>query len=138
MITADRAACQRPLEAPPTGVTLVSLRRDALDVSATAVLRDRLTRVLDTRPAQLVLDLSQVPVCDVAGLAVLIGLQRRARRLGVSVRLTAPSPAVADVLRSTGLEHSFLISRDGSGPPGADAPWPVPVPEQPRAQAWES
>ena len=137
MITADGTASQRAPQSPPGGLILVSLS-EAVDVNATAVLRERLSRVLDTRPGQLVVDLSQVPVCDVAGLAVLIGLQHRARRLGASLWLAAPSPAVADVLRSTGLEHSFLICRDGSGPPPADPPGPGPVPAQPRAQARES
>ena len=133
MITADGTPSQRAPEAPPGGLLLVSLS-EALDVNATAVLRDRLSRVLDTRPGQLVVDLSQVPVCDVAGLAVLIGIQHRARWLGVSLWLAAPSPAVEDVLRSTGLEQRFLIRRDGSGPPRADRPWPGPVPAQPRAR----
>ena len=65
------------------------------------------------------------------GLAVLIGAQRRARQLGVSVRLAAPSPAVANVLRSTGLERSFTIRQDRFGAlvSGLDGPaGPAPVP----------
>ena len=50
----------------------------------------------------LVLDLSRVPSCDPAGLAVLIGTQRRARLLGIVVRLAAPSLPVAKLLRLTG------------------------------------
>jgi hypothetical protein len=41
--------------------------------------------------------------------------QRRARQLGLSVRLAAPSPAVANALHSTGLERSFTISQDPFG-----------------------
>jgi anti-anti-sigma factor len=47
--------------------------------------------------------------CDTAGLAVLIGTQRRARLLGARICLLAPSPPVAKVLRSTGLDRSFSI-----------------------------
>jgi anti-anti-sigma factor len=47
--------------------------------------------------------------CDTAGLAVLIGTQRRARLLGTKMRLLAPSVPVAKVLRSTGLDRSFSI-----------------------------
>jgi anti-anti-sigma factor len=57
----------------------------------------------------LVLDLSRVPSCEPAGLAVLIGIQRRARQLGIVVRLAAPSLPVAALLRVTGLDRSLTI-----------------------------
>jgi anti-anti-sigma factor len=44
-----------------------------------------------------------VSFCDVAGLAVLIGTQRRATARGIIVRLAAPRPQVAKLLRITGL-----------------------------------
>jgi anti-anti-sigma regulatory factor len=65
------------------------------------------------------------------GLAVLIGAQRRARQLGVSVHLVAPSPAVANLVRSIGLERSFTICQDrfGTLASGLDEPaGPAPVP----------
>lgn len=43
---------------------------------------------------------------------MLIGTQRRARLRGIMVCLAAPSPAVAKVLRSTGLDRSFTICQD--------------------------
>lgn len=46
---------------------------------------------------------------------MLIGTQRRARLLGSAVQLAAPSPPVAKLLRSTGLDRSFTINRDLSG-----------------------
>lgn len=114
MITAGRAS-RCPREVPPSRPALVNLG-DALDAAAAPVLRERLIGELRRGPALLVLDLSHVSSCDVVGLAVLIGTQRRARQLGVSVRLAAPSPAAANALRSTGLEHSFTISQDtGTG-----------------------
>ncbi len=60
----------------------------------------------------LIIDLSRVPSCDSAGLAVLIGTQRRARLLGSDMLLAAPSPAVAELLRSTGLHRHFTIYPD--------------------------
>ena len=60
----------------------------------------------------LVLDLSRVPSCDPAGLAVLIGAQRRARLLGIVMRLAAPSLPVARLLRFTGLDRSLTICPD--------------------------
>jgi anti-anti-sigma factor len=86
--------------------------RDGLDFAAAPALRERLIDALHRGTNPLVLDLSQVPVCDAAGLAVLIGTQRRARLLGVTMRLVAPSPSVQKALRATGLEHSFAIFTD--------------------------
>jgi anti-anti-sigma factor len=63
----------------------------------------------------LILDLSQVSSCDTAGLAVLIGTQRRARLRGVTMVLVAPSLPVRQVLRSTGLDRSFTIRPDLPG-----------------------
>ena len=106
--------CARLGEVPPGGLAIVSLG-GALDAGTAPALRERLTSELRRRPALLVLDLSLVSSCDVVGLAVLIGAQRRARQLGLSVRLAAPSPAAANALRSTGLGRSFTICPDPSG-----------------------
>jgi len=57
----------------------------------------------------LTIDLSGVSSCDAAGLAVLIGIQRRARARGITVRLAAPAPRVAELLRVTGLDRSLTI-----------------------------
>src|SRR5580704_17482842 len=83
--------------------------RDALDVAATSALRERLTGLLRPGMRLLVLDLSRVPSCDSAGLA---GVQRRARLLGIVLRLAAPSPPVAGLLRRTGLDRSLTICAD--------------------------
>jgi anti-anti-sigma factor len=63
----------------------------------------------------LVLDLSRVPSCDPAGLAVLVGAERRARTLGIVMRLAAPSGPVAKLLRLTGLDRSLTICPDLRG-----------------------
>ena len=100
--------------APPGGRTIVRLR-GALDVAAAPALRERLIGVLHRGTSLLILDLSRVLSCDAAGLAVLIGTQRRARLLGSIVRLAAPSLPVVKLLHSTGLERSFTIYPDLSG-----------------------
>ena len=105
---------QHPPADLPGGHTIVRLG-GALDINAAPALRERLIGVLHRGAGLLVLDLSRVASCDVAGLAVLIGTQRRARQLGLKVRLAAPSPAAAQVLRSSGLERSFTICQDLSG-----------------------
>ena len=94
------------------GRTIVRLS-GALDIEGVPALRERLIDVLRRGPGLLVLDLSQVLSCDASGLAVLIGTQRRARLLGIMMRLASPSLPVMRLLRSTGLYRSFTIAADG-------------------------
>jgi anti-sigma B factor antagonist len=100
---------------PTPGARTVVRLRDALDVAAAPALRERLTSLLRPGVRLLVLDLSRVPSCDSAGLAVLIGAQRRARMLGIVLRLAAPSLPVTKLLRLTGLDRSLTICPDLSG-----------------------
>jgi len=93
---------------PSSGRTVIRLN-GGLDLAAASELREQLIDVLHRGTELLILDLSQVRSCDAAGLAVLIGTQRRARLLGTRVRLLAPSIPVTQVLRSTGLDRSFTI-----------------------------
>ena len=95
----------------PADRTIVRLR-GALDVAAAPALRERLIGLLHPGASLLVLDLSRVPSCDSAGLAVLIGAQRRAKVLGIVMRLAAPSVPVAKLLRLTGLDRSLTICPD--------------------------
>lgn len=86
--------------------------RGCLDFGAAKELRERLIDVLHRGANPLIIDLSRVPSGDEAGLAVLIGTQRRARLLGSVVLLAAPSDPVAELLRSTGLHRHFTIYPD--------------------------
>jgi anti-sigma B factor antagonist len=95
--------------APPSDRTVVKLS-GGLDFAAAPALREQLIAVLHgSTTGLLILDLSRVLSCDMSGLAVLIGTQRRARLLGTTMRLLAPSLPVTKVLRSTGLDRSFSI-----------------------------
>jgi anti-anti-sigma factor len=100
-----------PTATPKPARTIVRLR-GALDVAATPALRERLIGLLHPGASLLVLDLSRVPSCDAAGLAVLIGTQRRARLLGIVMPLAAPSLPVAKLLRLTGLDRNLTICPD--------------------------
>jgi anti-anti-sigma factor len=101
----------RPGAGLPTGRTIVRLR-GTLDFASAPALRERLTGLLHPGTRLLVLDLSRVPSCDPAGLAVLVGTQRRARQLGIDMRLAAPSLPVAKLLRLTGLDRTLTIYDD--------------------------
>ena len=100
--------------APRGGRSIVRLC-GALDAAAAQELRERLIDVLHRGASPLILDLTHVPTCDAAGLAVLIGTQRRARLLGSVVLLAAPCSSVAKILRSAGLHRRFAIYPDVPG-----------------------
>jgi anti-sigma B factor antagonist len=101
----------RSPQAAAPGRSIVRLR-GSLDFGAARELRERLIDVLHRGANPLIIDLSRVPSGDEAGLAVLIGTQRRARLLGSAVLLAAPSVRVAELLRSTGLHRHFTIYPD--------------------------
>jgi anti-anti-sigma factor len=118
--------------ATPTRRGIIKLG-GALDLAAAPALRERLTDVLHRGTGPLVLDLSRVLSCDVSGLAVLIGAQRRARLLGSVVCLAAPSSPVVKLLRSTGLDRSVTICPDlpsalAAQQHGSSRPRPAPRP----------
>jgi anti-anti-sigma factor len=109
-MTTVGAAFRRP-RAAHRGRSIVRLR-GSLDFAVAQELRERLIDVLHRGASPLIIDLSHVPSCDAAGLAVLIGTQRRAKLLSSAVLLAAPSLPVAKLLRSTGLHRHFTIYPD--------------------------
>ncbi|MEU8118136.1 STAS domain-containing protein [Spirillospora sp. NPDC049024] len=90
------------------GHTIVALS-GALDGAAAAALREHLIGALRPSGRLLILDLSAVTSADAAGLAVLIGIRRRAAGLGITLRLAAPGPQVAALLRATGLDRALIV-----------------------------
>jgi anti-anti-sigma factor len=113
-VTADAPVLSGQEASPPTARTIVRLD-GALDAAAASALRDRLIGLLHPGIRLLVLDLSRVPSCDSAGLAVLVGAERRARTLGIVMRLAAPSVPVAKLLHLTGLDRALTIYPDLPG-----------------------
>lgn len=117
-MTSAGATARHPGSPPGAGLpaarTIAGLA-GPLDFAAAPALRERLIGMLHPGIRLLVLDLSRVPSCDAAGLAVLLGIQRRARQLAIVVRLAAPSPPVAEMLRLTGLDRSLTICTDPCG-----------------------
>ncbi|WP_433334391.1 STAS domain-containing protein [Spirillospora sp. CA-294931] len=90
------------------GRTVLALHGE-MDVATAPDLREQLRRTLNPGIALLVLDLSDVQFCDAAGLAVLVGTQRRASGLGITLRLAAPGRQVTKVLGLTGLDRCFAV-----------------------------
>jgi anti-sigma B factor antagonist len=90
------------------GYTIAAISGD-LDIACVPALREQLLGLLGPHANRIVVDLSGVTFCDASGLAVLIGARRRAWLLGGALRLAAPAPPVAAVLRLTGLDAHFEI-----------------------------
>ncbi|SEG97732.1 anti-sigma B factor antagonist [Nonomuraea solani] len=80
-----------------------------INIFTSEALRTRLMDELDHSHESLVLDLSGLSFHDVSGLAVLVGVQRRARSMGITLALTAPSSRTSTMLRLTGLGRGLLI-----------------------------
>jgi anti-sigma B factor antagonist len=79
-----------------------------LGIASAPALRDQLLSLLRAA-SHLIIDLSAVEHADASGLAVLVGSGRRARLLGGSLRLAAPSPEAARILSATGLNQHLDI-----------------------------
>jgi len=79
-----------------------------LGIASAPALREQLLSLLRAA-SHLIIDLSAVEQADPSGLAVLVGTGRRARLLGGSLRLAAPSPEIARVLAATGLNQHLDI-----------------------------
>jgi anti-anti-sigma factor len=79
-----------------------------LDIASTPLLREQLRDLLESS-SRLIIDLSAVTGADTSGLAVLVGTGHRAELLGGFLRLAAPRPEVAELLRATGLDQKLDI-----------------------------
>ncbi|GAA2407154.1 STAS domain-containing protein [Nonomuraea africana] len=88
----------------PSAVTTVALSGE-IDIFSSAALRERLLGVLRGSSRLLVLDLSAVSFCDTSGLGVLVGIQRRARLMGITLALTGALPYMTQLLHTTGLDR---------------------------------
>jgi anti-anti-sigma factor len=90
------------------GCAVVALS-GALDITCAPALREQLLALLCPGTGPLIIDLSRVSYADACGLAVLVGTGRRAGLLSGFLRLAAPAPAVARVLRVTGLHRQLDV-----------------------------
>ncbi len=89
------------------GYAIAALTGD-LGIASAPALREQLRSLLRAA-SQLIIDLSAVEHADVSGLAVLVRSGHRARLLGGSLRLAAPSPEVARILSATGMNQHLDI-----------------------------
>ncbi len=80
-----------------------------LDIATTSRLRDQIVQALRDTNTPVIIDLSGVSFCDASGLAMLVGVQRRATLEGRTVVLAGPRRNVLKLLHITGLDRAFTI-----------------------------
>ncbi len=92
--------------ADPSVPTTVRLSGE-IDIFTSADLREDLLDVLRYSRSLLVLDLSGVAACDACGLGVLVGIQRRAKTMGITLSLSTPRPYMSRLLHVNGLDRTI-------------------------------
>ncbi|XVV06567.1 DUF6292 family protein [Actinosynnema sp. CA-248983] len=108
---ANRVVCFAPVSVHSTRrrdaiVTMVSGEVDAATVD---VVRAELVAQLGNRPSTLVIDLADVDFLGARGIAMLLDVERRARRAHVPVTVVAPTARVLKPLRATGADRVLTI-----------------------------
>jgi len=79
------------------------------DIFTAAECRKALADLIDAGYVDLVVDLDQLDFLDSSGLGVLVGVLRKARSHGGSVRLVCVRPNMLRLFRTTGLGKVFDI-----------------------------
>lgn len=74
-----------------------------LDIATAPILRDALTAQIDDGVTDVCLDLADLQFVDSTGLGVIVGVHRRLQRVGGTLRLRSPRPAILRVLEISGL-----------------------------------
>ena len=123
------------------GITIADLAGE-LDIASAPALREQLLSLLRPGSSRLFIDLSRVSLCDTSGLAVLVGISRRARLLGGFLRLAAVSPQADRVLHITGLHRylptSPLYTQPQPVPPAPSTTGQARSPKLPLPSGWSS
>lgn len=83
--------------------------RGEIDLSTADQFRAELFEALDQGGRNCIVNLAEVPYISSQGLRVLTTALERARGVGSTVRLAAPQPSVAMVMRITGLYDLFDV-----------------------------
>ncbi|MFK0160591.1 STAS domain-containing protein [Streptomyces sp. NPDC090493] len=97
------------------GTTVVTLHGE-IDVVAVLVLRTALDALAAGPEPDLVLDLRTVSFIDCSGLGMLCRTRNRIRSRHGRLRLVPPDEAFLRLLRRTGLNGAFELSRASDGP----------------------
>ncbi|WP_067461234.1 STAS domain-containing protein [Actinomadura macra] len=90
-----------------SGPTRVAVAGE-LDIATDVTFRVALTRIIQDRGPDIVIDASSLTFCDARGVAAIVAVSDLAERRGGSVTITGVRPQVAKVLRITGLYRRFV------------------------------
>ena len=91
----------------PDGLVTVAIRGD-LDLATADRTANYVTDVIDGHDGPVSADLSGLAFCDACGLGALIRMTAYAEVAGRRFELASPSPAVARVMRLTGVDEWLL------------------------------
>jgi anti-sigma B factor antagonist len=80
-----------------------------IDLYTAPRLQAEFTRLLETGPDRVVIDMSGVEFCDSTGMNVLLSALKRMRERGGVLEVAAPRPAVRKILQVTGLDSVFTV-----------------------------
>lgn len=81
----------------------------AITMSCAALLRQRLAKIQESRPARLVIDLGAVPHMDTSGIATFVEVLQNARHTGSTLILCAVTDHVRGILEIARLDTVFSI-----------------------------
>ncbi|GII73004.1 anti-sigma factor antagonist [Sphaerisporangium melleum] len=80
-----------------------------IDLYTAPRLQAEFTRLLETGPDRVVIDMSGVEFCDSTGMNVLLSALKRMRERGGVLEVASPRPAVRKILQVTGLDSVFTV-----------------------------
>lgn len=89
--------------------------QERIDAMNAPELREHLRLLLDDRVSNLVIDLSDVPFMDSAGMAVLVSALKQARQAGGDVKLVWPTAEAARrILNLTRFDRVFAMAESAA------------------------
>ncbi|WP_028263350.1 STAS domain-containing protein [Atopobium fossor] len=93
-----------------TGITLMV--SGEVDVSCADELRNALFAALESKPAQIIVDLSEVSYIDSTGIGVLVGVAHKAAEQNGILSVIHPQKNVARVLSLLGVDSELNVVLD--------------------------
>lgn len=92
------------------GQTAVVAVAGDIDLSRSVEFQQQLLLLLDRRPQRIVVNLTGVPYMDSSGVASLVKVLARARKIGASLVLVGLTPRVKSLFEITRLDKVFTLA----------------------------
>jgi len=92
------------------GITIFKLNEQRLDTNISGLVKGEFTLLLKVEGAdKLIIDLSDVEICDSSGLSAILVANRIINSTGGSMRIAAPSEKVSSLIRITQLDRVLNV-----------------------------